>query len=481
MNSVWQQVTLTALPLRQWRSVSYVYQLVGLLQSWRSQSWMMQQGAAIAALLISLIFAVSPFVSTNLIGWLLTTCILFWVLLTVSDQDERAGFTPIHLLVMLFWGVASVAAALSPVKQLALVGLGKLSLYLMFFILMARVLRSSKLRSFCITAFLLVALVVSSYGIRQAFFGADALATWVDPDSPLAKTTRVYSFLGNPNLLAGYLMPAVWLSFSAIFVWKRWLPKVLAIVMFGINISCLLLTQSRGGWIGLVVSALVLIVLLRYWWSAYLPRFLRLWALPLVVGGLAGVLVLGFLFVTPFRYRVGSIFAGSGDSSNGFRLNVWRSVVEMIRSRPILGFGPGDLVFKRIYPLYSQARFSALSAYSVLLEVAVESGVIGLTAFLWLLLVTFNQGFVQLRRLRASGDGDGFWLIGAIVTMAGMLGHGTVDTVWYRPEVSVLWWLSVALVASYYVPRLRKKLLNRQQRLNFLQFLTLRRSHPVAS
>ena len=458
MNSVWQQVTLTALPLQQWRSVSYVYRLVGSLSTWRSRSWLMQQGDAIAALLISLVFAVSPFVSTDLIGWILASCILFWVILTVSDEASRAGFTPIHLLVLLFWGIAATAAALSPVKRLAFVGLGKLSLYLMFFILMARVLRSPKLRSFCITMFLLVSLVVSSYGIRQAFFGADALATWVDPESPLAQTTRVYSFLGNPNLLAGYLMPAVWLSFSAIFVWKRSLPKVLAIVMFGINTACLLLTQSRGGWIGLVVSALVLAVLLRCWWSAYLPRFLRLWALPLVFGGLAGVVVLGFIFITPFRYRIGSMFAGSGDSSNGFRLNVWRSVISMIHDRPILGFGPGDLVFKRIYPLYSQARFSALSAYSVLLEIAVESGVIGLTAFLWLLLVTFNQGFLQLRRLRALGDSDGFWLIGALTTMAGMLGHGTVDTVWYRPEVSVLWWLSVALIASYYEPQTEAEL-----------------------
>jgi len=31
-----------------------------------------------------------------------------------------------------------------------------------------------------------------------------------------------------------------------------------------------------------------------------------------------------------------------------------------------------------------------------------------------------------------------------------------VDTVWYRPEISTLWWLMVALVASYY-PQLHPK------------------------
>ncbi|GAC1460431.1 MAG: hypothetical protein NVS2B14_07740 [Chamaesiphon sp.] len=38
----------------------------------------------------------------------------------------------------------------------------------------------------------------------------------------------------------------------------------------------------------------------------------------------------------------------------------------------------------------------------------------------------------------------------AIAAMIGLLGHGLVDTVWYRPQVNTLWWLMVALIASYY-------------------------------
>lgn len=77
-----------------------------------------------------------------------------------------------------------------------------------------------------------MSLVVSIYGVRQKFFGAAQLATWVDPESPLSKNTRVYSYLGNPNLLAGYLLPAVILSFVAVFAWRGWLRKGLAITMF---------------------------------------------------------------------------------------------------------------------------------------------------------------------------------------------------------------------------------------------------------
>jgi putative inorganic carbon (HCO3(-)) transporter len=31
-----------------------------------------------------------------------------------------------------------------------------------------------------------------------------------------------------------------------------------------------------------------------------------------------------------------------------------------------------------------------------------------------------------------------------------MIAHGFVDTVWYRPEVNMLWWLMVAIIASFY-------------------------------
>ncbi|MBD2183625.1 putative bicarbonate transporter, IctB family [Planktothrix sp. FACHB-1355] len=463
MNAVWQQLTLSNLPLYRWRNASYLYRLVGLLPAWRQGSWLMRWAEPLGALLVSLVFALAPFVSNDLVGVLLVACGAFWVLLTVSDEvvrerEKEEGeavfsfpkFTPIHLLVLLYWGIAVVATALSPVKAAALTGLVKLTLYLLLFALMARILRSPHLRSWLIALYLHVALLVSVYGLRQWFFGATALATWVDPESPLAKTTRVYSYLGNPNLLAGYLLPATALSLAAVFAWRGWVCKALATTMFVVNSSCLILTFSRGGWIGFVVLLFVFLLLLIDWLSIQLPPFWRTWSLPILLISLAAILGLAILFVEPLRDRVFSMFVGREDSSNNFRINVWAAVQEMIRARPIIGIGPGNTAFNKIYPLYMRPRYSALSAYSILLEVAVEAGLIGLGCFLWLLLVTFNQGWVQLRRLREFGSREGFWLIAAIASFLGMLAHGTVDTVLYRPEANTLWWMMIALIASYY-------------------------------
>ncbi|MBD2163942.1 putative bicarbonate transporter, IctB family [Calothrix membranacea FACHB-236] len=456
MNLVWQQFTLSSLTVKEYFATSYLYRsIVGLLSSWRQSSILLQWGDTIAAALLSVIYCLAPFVSTTLLGLLLAACGVFWLLLTLSDEatpTNSSSFTPIHLLVLLYWAIAVIATAFSPVKKAALNDLVTLTLYLLLFALCARVLRSSRLRSWLIALYIHVSLIVSVYGMQQWFFGAPALATWTDPESPLSKTTRVYSYLGNPNLLAGYLLPAVVFSLVAIFAWQGWCKKALALTALIVNGSCLVLTFSRGGWIGLVAAVLATTALLIYWWSWQMPAFWRTWSLPILLGGLLGILLLAVIFIEPLRLRIFSIFADRQDSSNNFRRNVWDAVFKMIGDRPILGIGPGHNAFNKIYPLYQQPRYSALSAYSILLEIAVETGFVGLGCFMWLLIVTFNTGYLQIKRWRQIGSVEGFWLIGAIASMVGMLAHGTFDTVWFRPEVNSIWWLLVALVASYWTP-----------------------------
>jgi len=191
--------------------------------------------------------------------------------------------------------------------------------------------------------------------------------------------------------------------------------------------------------------------LLVQYWSIWFTPFWKRWALPVLLGGAAAFVVVAVLSVDALRTRVMSIFVGREDSSNNFRINVWTAVIDMIKDRPILGIGPGNDAFNMVYPLYQRPNYNALSAYSVFLEVTVEAGLIGLFTFLWLLLVTFTQGWNQLQRLRETQDIQGYWLMGALASMAGMLGHGLVDTVWYRPQISTLWWLCMALVASFYM------------------------------
>ncbi len=446
--SLWQQLTLTTVPWETWRQNSLFGRFIGLLQAWQRGSifWPWVQG--LGAILVALTLVIAPFVPSGMIGVILAAGGLFWGLWSLSTPAETR-FSGIHVLVLGYWCILAIATAFSPVKAAALQGLIKFTLYVLFFALAERVMRKPKWRSGLITVYLLTALVVSLYGVRQWIFGADALATWTDPNSELANTTRVYSYLGNPNLLAGYLLPAIPLSLAAGLAWRGWLPKLLAVVMVGLNISSLVLTYSRGGWLGLVVSLTVLSLLLLYWLLPLLPRFWQFWALPILLGSLGVVVVGAVLFIPTVRTRVLSIFADRSDSSNNFRINVWAAVQEMIQARPIIGIGPGNDAFNQVYPLFQRPGYTALSAYSIFLELLVEAGAIGLATFLWFLLTTFNRAWQTLNHLRTLRHSDGFWLMAAVATMLGMLTHGLVDTIWYRPEVATLWWLMVAIVASY--------------------------------
>jgi putative inorganic carbon (hco3(-)) transporter len=455
MNLVWQRFTLSNLPLKEYLATSYLHRGFGLLRSWRQTSIFMQWGEAIAATLLSIVYSFAPFVSSDLTGLFLVACGAFWLLLTISDDTSAANtpsVTPIHLLVFLYWVVAFIATALSPVRQYAIADFRNFTLYLLLFALCARVLKSPRLRSWLIALYLHIALFVSIYGVRQKFFGAAQLATWVDPESPLSKNTRAYSYLGNPNLLAGYLLPAVILSLVAIFAWRGLPRKALAATMLIVNLACFRFADSRGAFIGIALAAVVMVLLLRYWYSENLPRFWRTWLVPILLGSFVALFALAFGVSEVFRLRIISIFAGRGDSSNNFRINVWTSVFQMIRDRPIIGIGPGHASFNHVYPFYQVPKFTALSAYSIFFEVTVEMGFIGLGCFLWLLTVIFNTARLELRHFYQTNSVDGLWLIGAIASIVGMLGHGLVDTVWYRPEINTVWWLMVGLIASYWSP-----------------------------
>jgi putative inorganic carbon (hco3(-)) transporter len=462
MNSLWQKVTLSDLPLPQWRESSYLSKWIGALAGWRSQSWILQWGESIATLIVAGTLLVSPFVSTNFLGFLLGISAAFWLVLTVADDGPR-GFTPIHVTLLVFWGVAVVSSAFAPEKALGLKGLkmiaftdgiSKLSLYLMFFVMAARLLRSPRLRAWILGAYLHVALLVSVYGIYQLRVGAKALATWVDPESPLAKTTRAYSFLGNPNVLAAYLLPALALSIAAAFAWKRPMLKALAVVMVVLNSICMYGTQSRAGWIATIVLLMVAAIGVFYWYRPWLPSFWQLWLLP--VAFLSATLLLGgaLVLVPVLKERASSIFVGRGDSSNSFRINVWQAVQQMIRKQPVLGIGYGDRVFKKVYPIYQiNPKYSALSAYSIYLETLVEMGIIGLLSFLWMMLVALFHGILPLKGLRESADSHYFWLVGGLAGAIGLAVQGCFDTVWYRPDINILWWLSLGIIASFYYPK----------------------------
>jgi putative inorganic carbon (HCO3(-)) transporter len=287
-------------------------------------------------------------------------------------------------------------------------------------------------------------LLTSVIGIRQLYGDPGALARWSDANSVAEGTVRIYSTLENPNLLGGFLLPTLPLAVVALVRWPGRARRLFALAALLLGLVALVLTYSRGAWMGMVASlaavGLLLVLRLSRHWP---PLWRRLFPLLLLGGGAVG-LVLLVAAVEPLRVRVLSLFVGREDSSNNFRMNVWSSALEMIRERPLLGIGPGNKAFNLLYPLYQQPKFNALSAYSIPLEWAVEAGIPGLLAGAGLFLCAVRTGLRQ--RL-----GEGPLALPALAAVAIFLGlavQGLTDTIFFRPEVQLVALFALATVAA---------------------------------
>jgi O-antigen ligase len=161
------------------------------------------------------------------------------------------------------------------------------------------------------------------------------------------------------------------------------------VVAFIISIA-LLLSLSRAGWIGAVVGMLALVLL------AYLiPREKRPWVLrlrPWVTVPLCAALVVLILATT-------SVFVGdrgrneadvrlkdtvSLHQSLGFRINVWRDTIPMVRDFPIFGIGLG--AFGDVFPHYQSPPWKPSAVYEAhndYLELLVSAGAIGFILCAW--------------------------------------------------------------------------------------------------
>ena len=294
-----------------------------------------------------------------------------------------------------------------------------------------------------------IAISVGIEGIAaflQNFARPEAISTWQDTSSlnPEQIMTRVYGTLKpyNPNLLGGYFvagLPAIF-GMSAYCLTKKtynwaliWL--LLALVTTGALVS----TGCRGSYLALIVMfGLMFLISAKFLWNTYKKIYLA------IVGGVVALGTLGVLASTSLRARVLSIFAMRSDSSNSFRFNVYQSSLQMLKDNFLLGIGVGNQNFREIYGLYMKTGFDALSTYNIYLEIAVESGIFALITFAGFLIDALYSAVRTI--LKTENIKIAILLSIPLVSIAGMMTHGLVDTVFFRPQIQFAFWTMVGIL-----------------------------------
>lgn len=256
---------------------------------------------------------------------------------------------------------------------------------------------------------------------------------------------RPYGFMPHPNLLggsllAGWLAAATWLLHDD--ARRRWLGTLGVMLGFG----ALLLTFSRGAWLGLAAAGFTLLPLLRV--DLRRPVVRRQLALAFV-----GLIAVGVVFLALYHPFVIARAGGGGEAvetrSIADRVVFLDFAYRSISERPLLGVGIGNFPWRA--SAYIRETFYDLrgdNVHHVLLSAWAELGIVGYSLTVIGLVAGVEAALRGLRsgRATAAERAARLGLLGMTLalTVIGLIDHYP----WTILHFQVIWWGGLALAST---------------------------------
>jgi len=233
-------------------------------------------------------------------------------------------------------------------------------------------------------------------GVAEALTG---YGQWVLASGALGTNggdIRVFGTFAQPNPYAGYLNFALPLAVALVLFGtdarERWVAGAASVLILGAEV----LAGSRGGLLGIVAAALVLVVV--GWRRARLAALAALIGAPvLLVAWVAHVIPTRVQNALLAQFRVGGVSVCGDVTSANFstveRVAHWVAGLRMFQAHPLLGVGAGN--YDAAYARYACADWpeSLGHAHNYYINAAAETGILGLLAFLALVAVALALGW----------------------------------------------------------------------------------------
>jgi hypothetical protein len=225
---------------------------------------------------------------------------------------------------------------------------------------------------------------------------------------------RYRGILEDPNELSWTINMAMPLAF-ALYERRRTLRRLLiALASVGLGATCVIMTQSRSGQLG-ILAALGVYFIRRFRWRGVL------------VGAVASIPLL----------LLGGRSGEGAESSSEERLNAWNEALSMWRDSPLMGVGKGQFT-EHYY----------LTAHNSFLLALAELGPLGM--FLWsaavyyTIKVTFQAQTQLASRPEASTARS--WATALLASLAGLL----MSTVFLTLTFHAILWINLGLIGGLY-------------------------------
>ena len=348
--------------------------------------------------------------------------LLAWLAKMVLSGKPNLVRTPLNLPILLYAAALVIAVIVSPFKMHSLSALKEEWLLLVFFLIVNNVKEEREVEKL-LTILIGVSTLVALYAVWQHYSGMDLYRG--ASLEPRGSVFMSLGFFSHHLTLGGYLMLTFLLAL--VFLLRAGRSGLRRIIDFCAPIVlgfALVFSYARSAWLGAVMGILAFGLLKG-----------RKFILLLVVG--VCVLALLIYVIEPTSWdRVKEINL-SKDKPESTRIRLWQTSVAMIKTSPIWGVGLGGWGV-----LFDQYKVEGIYAatchpHNDYLNVAVNTGLLGLLAYLSIWAVFLHSTVRWLRKKTGSRLSRSSQM-GAVAAMVAFLFAGLLQCYYTDAEVNML-------------------------------------------
>ncbi|MEW5894436.1 MAG: O-antigen ligase family protein [Candidatus Omnitrophota bacterium] len=323
--------------------------------------------------------------------------------------------------------------------------------FLVIFLMMIETINSEQRVKKVLWALFFSGVILGADSVYQLVNGVDFLKGY-DYEN------RLRASFSSGNGLAGWLIVVL----SVFLGWlkrpeeKRSVKAVLGLMTLFL-FFCLVMTYSRGGWLGFFISFLVAAayILVKASWKQRLSYFIAAFSLVLLFVLLPQSTKVQINEISKFKFiyndtltaRIKSIFDIHSDSTP-LRLKLWQESLNIIKDHPLTGCGLNT--YSIIAKKYKSFEGGGVYPHNSFLQMTAEIGIPGVLAFLWILFSFFRTSLMYLKQY------EDYLLMGAVSASLGFLIQAFFDTHFFSLQMVVLFWFMFGLATALVKTRSRE-------------------------
>lgn len=272
------------------------------------------------------------------------------------------------------------------------------------------------------------AVLIAIVGLVQYVFQIEMRWKAVQKDTG---TFRIVSVFGNPNAFAGYLNMILAFTVPLVLFVKDKKTKLLYLAASLPIFAALLLTFSRGAWIGFFF----MVVYVVWNWN-------KKWLLALPVLGAISPFAIPYL-PQAIVDRISALFDPEyfRMSSEYGRISFWTEALIKMKENPIFGAGMG--MFGDSVPDRHNIPFSTW-VDNHFLKIGAEIGIIGMVAFIIILVVLFRLAHGLSKR--AETDKEKAYALGIAGVIIVMATQNVTASIWEALAPTVYYYMFIGML-----------------------------------